>query len=146
MASHYLTFSAGITLSFYYIKLNKYIGLIGVVPAIVFHLPYFFCLSAAHSSWTYTDFTLMFMGGLLLGSSIRDFSNSMRISLFILYMIGDTLLAVLFVIGSPLYSSQVIPFSPYSPGQFLDTGILMFGVMNTILAYILIYFFRKLAI
>lgn len=144
MMTHYSLFTSGFILSYLYLRFNKWIGLLGILPVVTFHLPYFFSLSGAFLSWTFLDYASMFLSGVLIAQSVRGFSRKANAALFILYMIGDTVLSILFILGYPAYTSEEIPFSPYSPGQLVDTGIAMLIIMNAVMAYVLIYFLKRI--
>ncbi|MCY0859239.1 MAG: DUF1404 family protein [Sulfolobaceae archaeon] len=143
MLAHYSLFASGLLLGYGLLKGSKF-GLIGVIPAIVFHYPELFVLSAINPFVTAIDFTFMFLGGLLLGSSLKAIGYWLKVTLFVLYMIGDTALAVLFVAYFPIYSPPAVPFSPYTTGEFVLLGYIMFAIMNGILAYVMVDILRKL--
>jgi TctA family transporter len=67
-----------------------------------------------------------------------------KITIFVLYMIGDTLLAVLLVLGYPVYSPPLVQFSPFTTGQFYGVAYVMFLIMNSVLFGVIGYVFKKL--
>jgi len=143
MLSHYSLFSAGGVLGYTRIRKGKAEGLAGVLPAILWHLPEAFALSGSTPFFTVVDLSTMFLGGLLIGASVRWMRDKLKVSLLVLWMASDTALSVLFLISSPIYSKEEIPFSPYVPQQFFAVGVVMIGIMNVVLIVILYYFFRK---
>ncbi|WP_252896619.1 DUF1404 family protein [Metallosphaera hakonensis] len=95
-------------------------------------------------SWTFVDYASMILGGLLLGGTLKQIGNVIKGALFVLYMIGDTTLGVLLILGYPVYSPPDVPFSPYTVSQLVEVSYLMFGIMNAILFGVLGYTLRKL--
>ncbi|BCS92308.1 MAG: hypothetical protein MjAS7_0916 [Metallosphaera javensis (ex Sakai et al. 2022)] len=144
MLSHYSLYFAGILAGLGLFRFNKLLAIPAVIPPIMFHLPYFFVESGINLYWTFLDYSTMVAGGLLLGGTIRQMGKVMKGSLFVLYMIGDTTLAVLLILGFPVYSPPAVPFSPYSVGQLVDVSYLMFGIMNVILFGVIGYTLKKL--
>ncbi|QKR01044.1 DUF1404 domain-containing protein [Metallosphaera tengchongensis] len=144
MASHYALYFAGILAGASLLRLNKAFVIPAVVPPIIFHFPFFFVQSGINLAWTFTDYSTMVVGGVLLGAALRSAGKLIKSSLFVLYMVGDTTLAILLVLGFPVYSPPSVIFSPYSVSQFYDVSYFMFGVMNLILFVVLGYTLRKL--
>lgn len=144
MASHYSLYFAGALAGLGLFRFNKLLAIPAVIPPIIFHLPYFFVESGVSLPWTFLDYSLTVVGGILLGGSMRQMGKIMKGSLFVLYMIGDTTLAILLILGFPVYSSPTVPFSPYSTTQLVEVSYLMFGIMNAILFGVLGYTLKKL--
>lgn len=144
MLAHYSIFASGTLIGYMFIESSRKLGLVGVLPAIIFHYPTLFALSAIQPTITFLDFSSICIGGMLIGASLKAIGYWGRFTLFALYMIGDTALAVIFVAGYPIYSEPSVPFSPYQTGEFVTLGYIMFLIMNVILAYVIIDFLRRL--
>lgn len=143
MLSHYAVVSSGSILGYLLLRNDWKFSVIGVVPVIFWHLPLPFSLGAGILEFRVLLDVSLLLGGFLLGSSIHALPQWSKISLFALYMLGDTVLSILLVIGSPEYSNKVYPFSPYSPESLPLAGIFMIVAMNVILATVIYLAFRS---
>ena len=137
MIGHYLVYFSGIYLGYRYFKGSVLSMLIGIIPPIIWHTPYFFALGAAFIPYRIILEITMFIGGLLAGSAIRYIRFYLKIILFALWMLGDSVLAILFIVSDPLYSNLVYQFSPYYPSSLPLAGVAMFIVMNIFLGYVI---------
>ncbi|MEM3346614.1 MAG: DUF1404 domain-containing protein [Metallosphaera sp.] len=144
MVSHYTLYLAGVIAGYSLFRFSKLFVIPAVIPPIIFHLPYFFVESGINLGWTFIDYLSMVVGGVLLGGALRKAGTFTKALLFVLYMVGDTTLAVLLILGFPVYSPPVIQFSPYTPDQLVIVSYVMFGVMNVILFVVVGYTLRKL--
>lgn len=144
MLSHYAVVASGILLGYNYLKGNYYKLAVGVVPVVLWHLPFYFALGASSPSWRIVLEVSIFLGGVLIGSSLKQVGRWVKVSLFVLYMLGDTVLSILFILESPLYSDVDYSFSPYSPPSLPTTGIAMVVVMNVVLAIVIYLAFKDI--
>ncbi|AOL16827.1 hypothetical protein BFU36_09040 [Sulfolobus sp. A20] len=144
MISHYLVYFSGIYIGYNYFRGGIPSLIIGLIPAIIWHVPYFFSLGAAFILYRAVLEITLFLGGLLAGSSIRYIRFSLRISLFALWMLGDSALAIIFIVSDPIYSNAEYSFSPYPPSSLPLAGIAMFIAMNVFLAYVLSKYIKSL--
>ncbi|BCS92383.1 DUF1404 domain-containing protein [Metallosphaera javensis (ex Sakai et al. 2022)] len=143
MLSHYVVVASGFIFGYTILRSDWKFAVIGVIPVVFWHLPLPFSLGAGVLKFRILLDTSLFLGGFLLGSSIRSLPQWSKITLFALYMLGDTLLSILLLIGSPEYSNKVYPFSPYTPESLPLAGISMIIVMNVILATVIYIAFRS---
>jgi len=145
MLSHYSLFTSGAILGYFGFRGNVWrpIAYTGLIPPVLFHLPVLFVYSALYPTWTLADYTAMLLGGFLLGAGLKRMRILEKITIFVLYMIGDTLLAVLLVLGYPVYSPPLVQFSPFTTGQFYGVAYVMFLIMNSILFGVIGYVFKK---
>ncbi|AWR99110.1 DUF1404 domain-containing protein [Metallosphaera hakonensis] len=144
MLSHYALVSSGFILGHAILKTKWYFMPVGLTPIAFWHLPLPFALGATYIGLRIVLEITIFLGGFLAGSSIWALPQWGKISLFILYMIGDTALSILFIVESPLYSNRLYPFSPYPPSSLPLAGIAMIVVMNLILATVIYVMFKNL--
>ncbi|MCY0860560.1 MAG: DUF1404 domain-containing protein [Sulfolobaceae archaeon] len=139
MLAHYSLFISGILIGYFYsvLKRSPWHLIPGVALGVLWHLPFFFNLGAIYLYIRIVEEFTLFLGGLLLGTSLHCVNNTVKILLFALWMVGDTYLSALFMI-SPLSYTRVYP-----PSQTSITGIIMFLLMNTIVVFILLeYMYR----
>jgi hypothetical protein len=59
-------------------------------------------------------------------------------------MLGDSALAIIFIVSDPIYSNVDYRFSPYPPSSLPLAGVAMFIVMNIFLAYVLSKYIKSL--
>lgn len=144
MLSHYALVSSGVLLGYSYLKGNKYNLLLGILPVVLWHLPYYFALGASSLGWRIVLELSIFLGGILIGSSLGVTPKWGKVALFVLYMLGDTVLSILFILESPSYTNLFYPFSPYSPSTLPTTGIAMVVVMNVVLAVVIYLAFKDI--
>jgi hypothetical protein len=138
MLDHYALYAAGVIIGYKMFKGSIYSFFIGIIPAVFWHLPYFFALAAAFIEFRALCELTLFIGGVLAGSYIYKMSLTVRIISLAVYMLGDTLLSIFFILGYPQYSNAVYPFLSWSSGELPAVGIAMLIVMNLILVYSII--------
>ncbi|AHC52281.1 hypothetical protein SUSAZ_10585 [Sulfolobus acidocaldarius SUSAZ] len=144
MASHYAVYFSGLYIGYKYFK-GGYISLIlGLIPAILWHTPYFFSLGAGILDYRILLEITLLLGGILLGSSINSMRLQIKITLLALWMLGDSILAILFITSTTLYSNLAYSFSPYPPASLPLAGILMFVIMNVFLIYVISKFMKSI--
>ncbi|AAK42781.1 DUF1404 domain-containing protein [Saccharolobus solfataricus] len=137
MISHYLVYFSGIFVGYKYFKGDIISLILGLIPPILWHLPYFFAIGAAFITYRAILEITLLTGGILVGSSIRYVKFYLKVTLFALWMLGDSALAIIFIVSSPLYSNIVYKFSPYSPSTLPIAGVAMFIAMNVFLGYVI---------
>ncbi|MEM0114057.1 MAG: DUF1404 domain-containing protein [Metallosphaera sp.] len=143
MLSHYALIASGSLLGYTLLRSAWYNLVLGILPIIFWHLPVPFSLGASFIQFRILLEISIFLGGFLLGSALLSVAQWVKVTLFALYMIGDTVLSILFVIASPLYSNRN-GVSPYPPDSLPLAGISMIVVMNLILAGVIYISFKTL--
>ena len=142
MASHYALFIGGFLLTMG----RKYSRLL-VVPAIFlvvfWHVPYFYALAGGSAIYRIINDLSLLLAGILAGGSSSSHSFPMKLLLFVGWMGADSVLSVILIVGWPPYSNQVYPFSPFSVGQEIVTGLTMFGIMTTVFVVVLFRLLRS---
>ena len=113
------------------------------LPIIVFwHLPWFFDLATSFYYFWILDVISLTLAGYLVGGSIKKFSTNSYIFLFFLWMVGDSLLSYMWIIGYLLYAS---PYSIYPRYEFPAAGTIIFVIMDLLAIFILLkLFFAKI--
>jgi len=144
MIAHYIVYFSGIYIGYKYFKSNLIILIIGLIPAILWHIPYFFALGAAFVIYRIILEITLFLGGLFVGSAIKYIKFYLKITLFALWMLGDSALAIIFIVSDPIYSNVDYRFSPYPLSSLPLAGVAMFIVMNIFLAYVLSKYIKSL--
>ncbi|WP_216604200.1 DUF1404 domain-containing protein [Acidianus sp. RZ1] len=142
MAMHYVLFIAGFILGYKIFKGSGLFILLGIASAVFWHTPLFFNLGGAVLWIRIIEDSSLFFGGMFAGLSISSLNNAVKVLLFVLWMAGDSVLSVILIVGWPPYSNEVYPFSPFSEGQELLTGLVMFGIMTVIFIYIIVKLVR----
>jgi hypothetical protein len=137
MLEHYSLYTAGILLGNRFLKGNNLLFIIGILPAVIWHFPLPFLLGASFFNFRVLSELTLFIGGVFLGSSLDSISFRIKIIALSLWMIGDTILSILFIFGIKYYTNEVFPFSNYSPYQLPIVGIAMLILMNVVIAYII---------
>ncbi|ACP39360.1 DUF1404 domain-containing protein [Saccharolobus islandicus] len=137
MISHYLVYFSGIFVGYKYFKGDEISLALGLIPPILWHLPYFFALGAAFATYRVILEITLLVGGILAGSSIKYVKFYLKVTLFALWMLGDSALAIIFIVSSPIYSNVAYNFSPYSPSSLPIAGVAMFIAMNVFLGYVI---------
>ncbi|BCU71009.1 DUF1404 domain-containing protein [Stygiolobus caldivivus] len=146
MASHYALVFAGALVGYYYWGKNirlSLLGYLGAVLVVVWHLPQLFVLGGAEVPFRALDELSLFLGGALLGIGVRNMRLIEKLLLLVLWMIGDTTLAVVLIISYPFYT---IPPSPYTLSQEPLTGYVMVIAMTFVLGYLVFKGFQNLNI
>ncbi|AWR93267.1 DUF1404 domain-containing protein [Acidianus brierleyi] len=138
MLDHYALYAAGVLIGYKMFKGSIYSFILGIIPAVFWHVPYFFALAAAYIDFRALCEITLFLGGLLAGSFIYKMSLTLRIISLAVYMLGDTLLSIFFILAYPQYSNATYRFLSWSPGALPAVGIAMLIVMNLILVYSII--------
>ncbi|MEJ2769877.1 MULTISPECIES: DUF1404 domain-containing protein [unclassified Stygiolobus] len=146
MASHYALVFAGSLIGYYYWG-NKFrtslLGYLGSLLVVFWHFPQLFVLGGAEIPFRALDELSMFFGGVLLGMGVKNMRLIEKLLLLVLWMLGDTTLAVILVISYPFYN---IPPSPYPLSQEPVTGYVMVIAMTFVLGYIIFKGFQNLNI
>lgn len=145
MFSHYALFAAGLILGYTLLGLRKWVWVAGVVVAVFWHLPGPFALSAGLPSFRAVEEVTMLLGGLLMGSNIKTMKQVTKLTLTVLWVVGDTALSVLFIGEPTLYSHSKIAYSPYRPSAFPITGVAMVLWMNAVLIYLVYAYVRRVS-
>nr|WP_252973143.1 DUF1404 domain-containing protein [Saccharolobus solfataricus] len=142
MLAHYSLFGAGILISYYLVKrkiVDKHIGFpVGASIAFLWHYPFFFNLGAEILSVRLIEEITLLVGGLIIGSSLKELNRSFKVLLLALWMIGDSLLSLILMISPSLYTTL------YAPKELEYLGIIMFLMMNLIAVYILLNYINNL--
>lgn len=144
MAMHYVLYTGGFILGYVGFRGSKVYLIPGIVIPVFWHIPYFYNLGGAYLSVRIIEDISLYLGGLVMGSTIHGLNNATKTILFVLWMMGDSVLSVLLIAGWPPYSNQVYPFSPFSVEDGFWTGIVMFVIMTVIFVYIIIGFIRTM--
>ncbi|ADB88298.1 conserved hypothetical protein [Saccharolobus islandicus L.D.8.5] len=142
MLAHYSLFGAGILLSYYIIRrkiVDKSIAVIvGASIAFLWHYSYFFNLGAEILSVRLIEEVSLVIGGLMIGSSLKELSRNFKVLLLALWMIGDSILSLILMISPSLYTTV------YAPQGLEYVGIIMFLMMNLIAVYLLLKYVNNL--
>ena len=146
MASHYALALAGGLIGYYYFSGRNYFAYIGSLLIVIWHIPQLFVLGGGIALFRALDEISIFAGGFLIGTAVRDMKLVEKILLFVLWMLGDTTLAVILVISYPFYTSPPLPYSPYPSSEEPITGYVMVVAMTAILAFLLFKAFKNLNI
>ena len=144
MASHYALVFAGALLGYYYWgkKLKtSLIAYLGALIVVVWHLPTLFILGGTVPVFRALDEISLFLGGVLLGMGVANMRLIEKILLLVLWMLGDTTLAVVLVISYPFYVSPSYPLS-----EEPVTGYAMVIAMTAVLGFIVFKGFKSLNI
>jgi hypothetical protein len=143
MFSHYALFAAGLILGYTLFSVERRVWVIGAIVAVIWHIPQPFALSAGLQSFRAIEEATMILGGLLMGSNIKTMRQITKLTLTVLWLVGDTTLSVLFIGKPTLYSHSSIAYSPYQPSGFPITGVAMVLWMNAVLIYLVYTYVRR---
>ena len=143
MFSHYALFAAGLILGYTLLSAKRRVWVVGVIVAVVWHIPQPFALSAGIPSFRAIEEATMILGGLLMGSNIKTMKQVTKLTLTALWVVGDTALSVLFIGEPTLYSHPTIAYSPYESSGFPITGVAMVLWMNAVLIYLVYTYVKK---
>ncbi|BFI76810.1 DUF1404 domain-containing protein [Sulfurisphaera ohwakuensis] len=146
MASHYALAIAGGLVGYYYFSGRNYFAYLGSLLIVIWHLPELFTLGGGILTFRVLDEISLFVGGFLIGLAVRNMRLIEKILLFVLWMLGDTTLAVVLVIQYPFYTSPPLSYSPYPSTQEPLTGYVMIIAMTAILGFLLFKAFKNLHI
>lgn len=135
MLDHYALFAAGVLIGYKLFRGSFTEFVMGIIPAIFWHIPYFFALGAAFIPFRVLCEGTLFFGGVLSGSYITKMGLKTKIISLVVYMIGDSFLSVIFLLSLPQYSNVDYSFLHWAPSELPVVGISMFIVMNVILVY-----------
>ncbi|BFH72351.1 DUF1404 domain-containing protein [Sulfurisphaera javensis] len=146
MASHYALAIAGGLLGYYYFSGKNYFAYLGSLLIVLWHLPPLFVLGGGVLLFRILDEISILAGGFLIGIAVRQMKLIEKILLFVLWMLGDTTLAVVLVIQYPFYTSPPLSYSPYPAYEEPITGYVMIIAMTAILGYLVFKAFKNLHI
>jgi len=138
MTSHYSLIFSGILAGNWFFRGNKVFAVIGIIPIVFWHLPLFWQISSLIYPYRLLSEATLWLGGFFIGSSLKFLNTIYKIILLSLWMIGDTALSVLFLIGNSNYLTVY-----YTIDKLQITGAVMFILMNIFLIYILAIWFKK---
>jgi len=146
MASHYALAFAGGLIGYYYFSGKNYLAYIGALLILLWHVPELFVLGGGTALFRALDEISLFAGGFLIGTAVQSMKLIEKILLFVLWMLGDTTLAVVLVITYPFYTSPPLSFSPYPANEEPITGYVMIIAMTIILGFLIFKAFKNLHI
>ncbi|EZQ04933.1 MULTISPECIES: DUF1404 domain-containing protein [Acidianus] len=146
MLDHYALYAAGAIIGYKFFKTNFPEFILGLVPAVFWHIPLFFDLGAAFIQYRALAEITLFLGGLLAGGYISSMKLSYKLLWLAIYMLADTILSIFFILGYPQYTHTDYPFLSYTTQYLPVTGIAMFIVMNAVLVYALINIMKNASI
>ncbi len=135
MLDHYAMFLSGSLLGYRYFRGSLLTLSLGSFLAVFWHYPLFFDLAGSYISYRLACEATLFLGGILAGSYIPKMSLTTKVASLALYMFGDSLLSIFFILEYPQYSNVYFPLLSWGPSQLPGVGIAMFAVMNVILVY-----------
>ncbi|BBG24779.1 DUF1404 domain-containing protein [Sulfuracidifex tepidarius] len=138
MLDHYALYAAGAIIGYLFFKGSPISFLIGIIPAVFWHIPLFFALGASFIQYRVLCELTLFLGGILAGSYINSMSLGIKVTSLGLYMLGDSLLSIFFILGYPQYSNVDYSYLSWGPSSLPIVGITMFVVMNIVLIYTII--------
>ncbi|MCG2887966.1 MAG: DUF1404 domain-containing protein [Sulfolobales archaeon] len=144
MVSHYALAFGGGLIGYYYFRARKsFLAYLGSLIIVVWHYPDLYVLSAVDLLFRAADSLTVFVAGFLIGASVHSMRYVEKLALLILWLIGDTTLAVALLASYPFYSNPPVPYSPWTPGSEQLTGFVMMAIMMGILGFILFKAFRQ---
>lgn len=146
MLDHYALYTAGAIIGYKFFRTSFYEFILGIIPAVLWHIPLFFALGASFILYRALCELTLFLGGLLVGGHIPQLKLSYKVLWLGIYMLGDSILSIFFVLSYPQYSDEGFSFLHYSPQELPITGVIMFIVMNVILVYAIVNIMRSAAI
>lgn len=146
MASHYALAIAGALVGYYYFSSKSYFAYLGSLQIVIWHLPVLFTLGGGIPLFRALDEVSLFIGGFLIGIAVKEMKLIEKVLLFVLWMLGDTTLAVVLVISYPFYTSPPLSFSPYPVSEEPITGYVMIIAMTVILGFLIFKAFKNLNI
>ncbi len=138
MLDHYALYAAGAIIGYLFFRGTSLNFIIGIIPAVFWHIPLFFALGASFIPYRVLCEVTLFVGGILVGSYLKFMSLGLKVTALGLYMLGDTLLSIFFILGYPQYSHQYYNFLSYPVSSLPMVGITMFVVMNIVLVYTIV--------
>ena len=131
VSAHYALYAAGFFLADRASRNPAYLVIAVIVP-VLWMSPYGFALAASSQLARIVDYITLILSGYAAGVFIRGSGLGVKIALLALYMLGDSALTAEFLLGGTHYSSKTVPYSPFSPSEFVLAGLLMAGVMSII--------------
>ncbi|BCS92609.1 hypothetical protein L3N51_02427 [Metallosphaera sp. J1] len=146
MLDHYAMFFAGSVIGYKMFRGSLASLVMGAIIAVFWHFPLPFDLAATNIAIRLICEATLFLGGILAGSYIPKMSLTVKITSLALYMLGDTFLSILFIIGNPLYTNVDFPSMQWGPSSLPLVGIVMFVVMNLVLVYTIARMMRNMSI
>ncbi|BAB65094.1 DUF1404 domain-containing protein [Sulfurisphaera tokodaii] len=144
MLAHYSLFIGGLLLTYRLIKGTPFLIIPSGVIAVFWHLPMYFNLAAAFTSYRILNDLTLVLAGILAGIGSGKLSLLQKFSLIIVWMTADTAYSIVFLLENPAYSNVVYSFSPYTPSQEINTAVVMWIIMSIIIAYIAGKFLKEL--
>lgn len=142
MLSHYALYASGLIVGYRLLRLTSpswILATAGVLPALFWHLPAPFIISASQLQFRVLEESTLFAGGAILGSGLRRIATSIRVALFALWVAGDTGISLVFIARPAFYAAG----SPYTNTGIVLTGIAMVFLMNVLVALVLYAYFRS---
>ncbi|QKR00895.1 DUF1404 domain-containing protein [Metallosphaera tengchongensis] len=146
MLDHYAMFLSGSLLGYRYFKGSVLTFSLGSFLAVFWHVPLFFDLAGSYISYRLICEATLVLGGVLAGSYIPRMNLTTKVTSLALYMLGDSLLSIFFILGYPQYSSQDFPLLSWGPSQLPAVGITMFVVMNLVLIYAIFKLMKNISL
>ncbi len=144
MASHYaLAFSGGLIGYYYFYSRKSYPAYLGAAIIVLWHIPDLYVLSSIDYAYRALDTVTVFLAGFLIGVSVHSMKYIEKITLLVLWLIGDSTLAIALLVAYPFYSNPPVSFSPWSPSSEQLTGFIMMAIMMGILGFILFKAFKQ---
>ncbi|AWR96791.1 DUF1404 domain-containing protein [Acidianus sulfidivorans JP7] len=142
MLDHYALYAAGVLIGYKLFRGSIVEFILGLIPAVFWHIPYFFALGASFITFRALCEITLFGGGILAGAYIPKMSLNIKIASLASYMLADSILSIFFILSYPQYSNVDYSFLKWGPGALPPVGISMFVVMNLILIYAIVKIMR----
>ncbi len=136
MLSHYSLILSGLVAGSGLLQLKHRLWIPGCALILLWHLPLPFALAASQPLYRGTEEFSLLLSGLLVGGSLGSLKGITKGLLLIAWLVGDTLLAILFLIRPDIYASEGLRASPFAPAGFALAGAGMVLFMNAAIAYI----------
>lgn len=144
MASHYALALSGGLIGYYYFRMKKsFPAYIGSAIILAWHDPTLYVMSSIYYPYRALDAITVFLSGFLIGASVHSMRYAEKLALLVLWLIGDSTLAVALLVAYPFYSNPPIAFAPWSPASEQLTGFVMMAIMMGILGFILFKSFKQ---
>ena len=144
MLAHYMLFIGGFLLLYNMIKGSPLLIVPSAFLVTFWHLPLFFNLAAAFTTFRVLNDVSFIVAGALAGIAAGKMKLTLKFSLLVLWMTVDTAFSIVFLLQNPAYTDIAYPFSPYTPAEEIGTAVLMWIVMSGIIAYVIGKFLREL--
>jgi len=144
MLAHYMLVIGGFLLIYNVVKGSPLLTIPTAFLVTFWHLPPFFNLAAAYTTFRVLNDISFIIAGILAGIAIGKMNLALKYSLFIVWMTVDSTFSIVFLLENPAYTNVVYPFSPYTPSEEVATAVLMWIVMTAILTYVFGRFLKEL--